>query len=78
MNKPVQIRLVPLRNKHHDLTVLGDGCGRSLQHVLRQVDEHLVELSSAQQVEILNDLEESTNVSTVCSAATEGSASVPP
>lgn len=50
----------PAKNKRPTvsltLTVLGDSCRRRLQHVLRQVDEHLVELASAQQVEVLNDL----------------------
>lgn len=44
-------------------TMLGDGCGRSLQHVLRQVNEHLVELPTTQQVEVLDDLQETPNVS---------------
>lgn len=39
------------------LTVLGDGRRRRLQHVLRQIDEDLVELAATQQVEILDDLE---------------------
>lgn len=50
----------PVKNKlptvSLTLTVLSDSCRRRLQHVLRQVDEHLVEFASAQQVEILNDL----------------------
>lgn len=38
------------------LTVLSDGCWRRLQHVLRKVNEDLVELSSPQQVEVFNNL----------------------
>lgn len=42
--------------------MLSDGRRRRLQHVLRQVDEDLVELASAQQVEVLNDLEANADV----------------
>lgn len=47
------------------LTVLGDGCRRRLQHVLREVNEDLVELATAQQVEVLNNLPGNTSVSTL-------------
>lgn len=42
-------------------TVFSDGCWWSLQHVLSEVNKNLVELSTTQQVEVLNDLEEDTN-----------------
>lgn len=47
------------------LTVLSDGCWRRLQHVLREVNEDLVELPTPQQVEVLNNLHENTNINTV-------------
>lgn len=46
------------------LTVLSDGCWRRLQHVLREVNEDLVELPTPQQVEVLNNLHENTNINT--------------
>lgn len=39
------------------LTVLSHSRRQRLQHLLRQVDEHLVELAPAQQVEVLDDLQ---------------------
>lgn len=47
----------PVRLK---LTMLRDGCWRSLQHVLCQIDEDLVELAATQQVEVLNNLQDNT------------------
>lgn len=49
-------------------TMLCDGCGRGLQHVLRQINEHLVEFPTTQQVEVLDDLQETPNVSAAHSA----------
>lgn len=43
--------------------MLSDGCWRRLQHVLRKVNKDLVELATTQQVEVLNNLDENTNVS---------------
>lgn len=49
-----------------NLTVLSDGCRRSLQHVLRKVDEGLVELSSPQQVEVFDNLLRSNSFTHSC------------
>lgn len=47
------------------LTVLSDSRRRRLQHVLREVNEDLVELATTQQVEVLNNLQGKANVSAV-------------
>lgn len=51
--------------------MLSDSCRRRLQHVLREVDEDLVELATTQQVEVLNNLRGKANVSAARFAVSE-------